>query len=176
MKRREAIRNSAFLVGCGLSAGTIASIATGCKESTPVAEEIVTFLDSNTFNLLGEVVETIIPTTDTPGARDAGVHMYIDQAVQYFTEEEQTLFTQVMDGLTSGGFMDASVGEREQMLLALDEVEGDIKPYSILRALVCEGYFRSEVGATQVLAYDPVPGEWIPCIDLSEVGKAWALG
>ena len=71
--------------------------------------------------------------------------------------------------------MDASVEDREQMLLALDNVEGEEKPYSILRGLVCQGYFTSEIGATQALSYLPVPGEWVPCIELSDVGKAWAL-
>jgi len=175
MKRREAIRNSAFLVGCGLSAGTIASIATGCKDSAAAADEIISYLDKDTFSLLGEVVETIIPKTDTPGAKEAGVGEFIDNAVSLFTEEEQGLFTQVMEGLKEGGFMNAPVEEREKMLLALDDVEGDIKPYSILRGLVCQGYFTSEIGATQALSYLPIPGEWVPCIELSEVGKAWAL-
>ncbi len=175
MKRRQAIRNSAFLVGCGLSAGTIASIATGCKEASVVAEEVPSFLGKETLSLVAEVVETIIPTTDTPGAKEAGVHRYIDEVVQYFTEEEQGLFTQVMDGLKTGGFMDATVEEKEKMLLDLDNIEGEVKPYSILRGLVCEGYFTSEVGATQALAYLPIPGEWVPCLDVSEVGKSWAL-
>jgi len=175
MRRREALRNSAFLVGCGLSAGTIASIATGCKEGAAIAEEATSYLDSDTLSLLGEIVETIIPTTDTPGAKDAGVHTFINESLEYFTEEEQGLFDQVIGGLKEGNFIDASVEEREQMLLDLDNVEGEIKPYSVLRGLVCQGYFTSEVGATQALAHLPIPGEWVPCLELSEVGKAWAL-
>jgi len=176
MKRREALRNSAFLVGCGLSAGTIASIATGCKQAGEVVEEVASFLGNDQLSLLGEVVETIIPTTDTPGAKAAGVHDFINESLHHFTEEEQGLFTQLLSGLTEGGFMDKSVDEREQMLLGLNDLaEGDEKPFDTLRGLVTHGYFTSEVGATQALAYDPIPTEWIPCMDLSEVGKQWAL-
>jgi len=174
MKRREALRNS-FLVGCGLSAGTITAIMTGCKETTTVAEEAASFLDSSTLSLLGEIVETIIPTTDTPGAKEAGVHNFINESLNHFTEEEQGMFSQVMKGLADGGFMTESSEERERLLLGLDDVEGDVKPYELLRGLVCQGYFTSEIGATQALAHLPIPGEWVPCIDLSEVGKQWAL-
>ena len=41
--------------------------------------------------------------------------------------------------------------------------------------MTCQAYFTSEEGAKNALAYDPIPGEWSACIDLSEVGKAWAL-
>jgi hypothetical protein len=37
------------------------------------------------------------------------------------------------------------------------------------------GYFTSEVGATQVLRYDPVPGAYHGCIPFEEVGKTWAI-
>jgi hypothetical protein len=37
------------------------------------------------------------------------------------------------------------------------------------------GYFTSEIGCTQVLAYDPIPKEYHGCIDLVPGQKAWAL-
>lgn len=176
MKRRSAIRNTAFLAGCGLSAGTIASIISGCKQAAEVEEVASGFLDGKTLELLGEVVETIIPTTDTPGAKEAGVHNYIDEILGYFTEEEQGMFSQVMSGLADAGFMDMSAEDREQTLLALNDIEGDVQPYDLLKGLVVDAYFTSEVGAKQALAYLPIPGEWVPCMDLSETGgKQWAL-
>ncbi len=174
MKRRDAIRNSAFLVGCGLSAGTITSIISGCKTETAHVE-IPSFLGKDMLSLLGDVVETIIPTTDTPGAKEAGVHTFIDNAVEHFTIEEQGMFKELMQGLLDGEFRSKTIEEKEAMLLSLDDIEGDIKPYSILRGLTCEGYFTSEIGATQALEYLPIPGEFIPCMPLSDVGKAWSL-
>ncbi len=44
-----------------------------------------------------------------------------------------------------------------------------------LRQLTILGFFTSEVGATQVLIMDPIPGEYLGCIDYDEVGGAWAL-
>ena len=172
MKRREALRNTAFLAGCGLSAGTIASIVSGCN-STPGAYAD-TFLGHDYIQLLGEITETILPTTDTPGAKTAGVHLFIDEAAKYFKTEELDRFKLVLDGIKKAGFMSLTSEERESHLLTLDKGKGEENAFRLLRGITTHGYFTSEVGATQALAYDPIPGEWKSCIDLSEVGKAWA--
>ena len=46
--------------------------------------------------------------------------------------------------------------------------------YRDLKSTVVEAYYMSEVGATEELAYEPVPGEWIGCVPLSEFPKTWA--
>ena len=122
MKRREAIRTSAFLTGCGLSAGTIASIISGCQPE--VKEFADTFLGHDHVSLLAEIVETIIPATDTPGAKDANVHLVIDQYVMSnFTEEEQGMFRGAMDMIGDAGFMKMDTDGREKFLTGI-EVEG----------------------------------------------------
>ncbi len=49
--------------------------------------------------------------------------------------------------------------------------------YFNLKSMIISSYFNTEEVATTMLAYDPVPGEYIPCGDLQELtgGKAWAL-
>ncbi len=49
--------------------------------------------------------------------------------------------------------------------------------YFSLKSMIISSYFNTEEVATTMLAYDPVPGEYIPCGDLQELtgGKAWAL-
>ena len=44
------------------------------------------------------------------------------------------------------------------------------------RELTLLGFFTSQVGATQVLQYDPVPGAFHACVPLPEAGngKTWA--
>jgi gluconate 2-dehydrogenase gamma chain len=47
------------------------------------------------------------------------------------------------------------------------------KPFILqLNEMTLLGFFTSEVGATQVLQYDPVPGPFKGCVPLKEVGKA----
>jgi hypothetical protein len=40
---------------------------------------------------------------------------------------------------------------------------------------VLVGYYHSEIGATQELRYELVPGAWRSCLPLSEVGRASAV-
>ncbi|MEM9930005.1 MAG: gluconate 2-dehydrogenase subunit 3 family protein [Bacteroidota bacterium] len=49
--------------------------------------------------------------------------------------------------------------------------------YFTLKSMIIGSYFNTEEVATTMLAYDPIPGEYIPCGDLQELtgGKAWAI-
>lgn len=49
--------------------------------------------------------------------------------------------------------------------------------YFSLKSSIIGNYFQTEEIATTLLAYLPVPGEYIPCGDLQELtgGKAWAI-
>ena len=44
-----------------------------------------------------------------------------------------------------------------------------------VRNLSLLGYFTSEIIGTEVLNFDPIPGEYLPCIPESEVGNAWTI-
>ena len=47
--------------------------------------------------------------------------------------------------------------------------------FRMLKEMTLTGYFLSEVGATEVLQYEHVPGEYQGCMPLSEVGTTWAV-
>lgn len=49
--------------------------------------------------------------------------------------------------------------------------------YFTLKSMIIGAYFNTEEVATTMLAYDPIPGEYVPCGDLQELtgGKAWAI-
>lgn len=49
--------------------------------------------------------------------------------------------------------------------------------YFTLKSGIISAYFNTEEIATTMLAYNPIPGEYIPCGDLQELtgGKAWAI-
>ena len=61
-----------------------------------------------------------------------------------------------------------------------DYVERDVMipmdktAFATLRELTLLGYFTSEIGCTQALAYEAVPGGYRGCIDLKPGQKAWA--
>ena len=55
--------------------------------------------------------------------------------------------------------------EQEQMLRGF---------YRAFKATVVDAYYKSEPGASEELAYEAVPGEWIGCVDLADYPKTWA--
>lgn len=59
----------------------------------------------------------------------------------------------------------------------LSEME-DYKMYYCLmeiRKLSLFGYFTSEKIGKEVLNFDPIPGEYDPCIPLADIGNAWTI-
>jgi len=45
----------------------------------------------------------------------------------------------------------------------------------VMKELTLVGYYTSEVGATQELRHEPVPGRYEGCVPFSEIGRTWAV-
>jgi hypothetical protein len=46
--------------------------------------------------------------------------------------------------------------------------------FSILKELTVECFFTSEIGATNALNYDYIPGKYIGCLNIPSNQKSWA--
>lgn len=191
MDRREALKISTLFVGYTLTAGSVAALMGGCKADTSVGWQ-PSFLSSTEADLLAEVCETILPKTDTPGAKDALCHRYIDEMIINFMNEDQKQHFKssliVFDELAKAKFTKAFVAlngdEKEKVMEMVVEKgksykdEDGKKPYifNTIKDATVTGYFSSEVGATGGLrAFIPVPGPYQGCIHYSTVGKSYAL-
>jgi len=183
MKRREVLKNSALFAGAAISAGTFASIVQGCKADTAL-DWVPSVLSGDQAGLVSSIVERIIPTTDTPGAKEAMVDRFIDKAIGInFTGDEKSMF---LDGLKLFGtiskekfgesFASLSADQKDDVMNAVvaDAKGKDKHIWPTLKSLAITGFCTSEIGQTKVLKYDPIPGEWRGCVDLSEVGGTWA--
>jgi hypothetical protein len=131
-------------------------------------------------DLLAELVETIIPATDTPGAKAARVHVFVDLVLQHCrTASDQAAFVKGLGAVAAAcrtrygaEFTAAPRASREELLQRL-EASGD--PFVVaLKELTVLGYCTSEVGATQALTYVAVPGDYRGCVDLKPGQKGWA--
>lgn len=190
MNRREAIQRAAMVLGYAVAAPTMMGILNGCK-ATPELSFKPVFLTEDQARLVAEVAEIIIPKTDTPGAKDVGVPSFIDTMLKdCYKKEDQERY---IAGLTE--FDNAAKEAYGDLFLSLDadkqaehvkkvhdaaiaaEKAGEAKdrPFILMtKELTVSGFFTSEVGATQVLQYAPVPGAYHGCVPLAEVGKTWA--
>jgi gluconate 2-dehydrogenase gamma chain len=187
MNRREAIQRAGLVLGYAISAPTIAAIMNGCKAKPELAFQ-PQFLNEDQAALVSEVAEIIIPTTDTPGAKAAGVPRFIDILVKdCYKKEDQDNFLNGLAEFDKGanGFMDLEPAQqaeyvtkvhKEAQEAAKDPASKDKpRPFILtMKELTVVGFFTSEPGATQVLQYQAVPGAYHGCVPLSEVGKTWA--
>lgn len=74
--RREALARTALLLGGTLAASTIAGAERAVWAATPAWRPRT--LTAQQAEMVATIAEHIIPATDTPGARAAGVHRLVD--------------------------------------------------------------------------------------------------
>ena len=190
--RREALKKTALLMGAAVSASALTGILQGCK-ATPELLYTPVFFTPDQARLVTEVAEIIIPKTDTPGAKDAGVPGFIDTMLKdCYKKEDQDRF---IAGLTAfdeeakKAYGDSFIyckpeqqvelvkKTHEAALKEMKENKEAKRPFILMaKELTLLGFFTSEPGATQVLQYVAVPGKYQGCIPLSEAGngKTWA--
>ncbi len=137
--RREAL----VTIAVGLSAGTLRS-QQGYEPSTFSQEE---------YSLLGELVDMIIPDTETPGAKAVGVHSMLDEDLA----DGGAVLTTLRNGLArvgESGFGDMSEAERIAMLTAYSEGEGpDREFFDTLKGQTIDLYYATETGLVDELGY-----------------------
>ncbi len=140
-------------------------------------------LDPHQSETVATIAELIIPTTDTPGARAAQVHRFIDLLLaEWVTDDERASFLKGLADVdararTAFGvdFLAATDAQRGTILTQLDAeaqpqrgAERDRQPafFQQLKWLTVFGYCTSEVGATAELHYEVIPGSYDGCTDL----------
>ena len=196
MNRRELLKLIAVATG-----GTVIGsefLLSGCKNPESAfpmefTEESIAFLD--------EVAETILPQTQTVGAKAAGVGRFMTVMVNdCYTKEDQEVFHNGLNTLNDAckkmhghGFMKATAEERKALLISVDEERKDyVKKqaeekaatdqkkqtmpnhyFQQMKQLAIFGYFTSEKGRNEGLRYTPVPWKY-QTIDYKKGDKSFA--
>jgi len=191
MDRREVLKISSLMMGYTIVGGTAAAIIGGCKAET-ARDWTPKTLSNDDADLLAEICETILPKTDTPGAKDALCHRYIDEMLTHFyTKEKKEYYISSLQEFNnkskekySKAFVALNVNEREAILAMLateakeykDETGDKPHIFKAVKQATISGYFTSEVGAKGGLCeFLAVPGPYQGCIDYATVGKTYVL-
>ena len=182
LKRRDAIKG---LLAISAS-GALAACTSGNDAPKAKTVSTATELSAAHMVLLTALVDTIIPQTDTGGAVAAGVPATLaslvkdwgDAAFQsYWTGGLDTL-GKTLNAKAGQSFANLSVKQRESLLgkYDADVFDGAVKDefYKDMKHTAATAYYMSEIGASEELAYEPVPGEWIGCVPLADFPKTWA--
>jgi hypothetical protein len=195
--RRAAIARVAYLLGGAVSASTVAGVLAGCDRLG--RESAGSALSTDQKELVASLAEYILPETDTPGARSAGVHDFIDvMMTDYYPADERDRF---LAGLTRVDqrserafgvrFLAADPSQQLDLVVALNRQafqdaaavapDSDWHPEDVgrqsffrtFKELVLVGYYTSEPGATLELRMNPL-GSWTGDLPYADIGRAWA--
>ncbi|MFT4928984.1 MAG: hypothetical protein ACI8WB_005108 [Phenylobacterium sp.] len=193
--RRQFIGGVAATFAVGFSSNTMAAMVDAALTFDPnQLSSTPKLLSPPQLTLLGQVVDVIIPQTDTPGALAVNCHRFIDD--QLFHCHDPSMQQNVLNLLT---LIDASAQDRHQsrhksrkkrgfshlddsqQIQLLSDIELAKNGFSAahrsqfkqLKSLICFGYYTSKVGASQELKYQAIPGGYQGSVPLSEVGRSW---
>jgi hypothetical protein len=189
MKRRKAI--GTILLAGGATAAGIG----GYEWYTLTKNPDTNYLISKKA-LLAELAETIIPATDSPGAREAGAVNYMLSLLDECTDRKTlNRFIEGLKDLESytqtrfkRPFPECQDSEKRAVLNHFEEKSAQshnlvdkvknkftgIPFFATLKSYTVQGYCISQKGAGLGMRYIAVPGKYLSCIPLELNQKAWA--
>ncbi len=191
------MRKGGLIAGGAIMAPTLLSLLQSCQ-SQPRIDWQPEFFTTEEALLMSSLVDTILPRTETPGALDVKVDVFLDKVfAKTFDEESQVNirsqmadFNQSCEQKYGDSFSDLSKEDKVEVLKSAEEnspkfngsvwgtAVGTQKPvgfYRSIKSMTIWAYFTSEEIGKNVLNYDPIPQEYEGCKPLSEVGNRWSL-
>lgn len=175
LNRREAFGGLAVAAAALTGLTPTVALAQAGATWTPVA------LTPAQARALDAAAEAIMPATDTPGAREAGVAKTIDGWVKIYCDKaDQAAIRGVLDLLDAeakaagaSSFAQAAPAQQAAVLGKLNAETGRT-PFQVLKDYVTTAFFTSRTGATRTLRYDPNPGPYRGCVPFGQIGRGWA--
>ena len=188
MNRRNAIGGILGLTGIGFISLSGAKYFLG--NSLHKRGSLVAHID-----LISELVNILIPTTTTSGAKEALVQDYIIDYMENCSSSKE--YNNFLNGLADLQencysiydcfFEECSKVQKKELLKALDnnlysnglllKISNKLRGrsfFNILKSLSIEGYCTSYIGATEHLEYKAIPGKYIAITEIKDNQKAWA--
>ena len=129
-------------------------------------------------NLLAEIVETIIPKTNTPGAKELNVQQFIPKMVMdCYDKKAQAIYKngfELVDknakNTFSKSFMECDGKQRTEILNKMSKSENeDEKSFiQLVKGLTIKGYLSSEYVMTNLRIYEYAPARYHGCVPVKK--------
>ena len=169
MERRNALRTIAVSISGLVSLPTWASNWT--VATVRIYPSVLTNFEAD---ILTEIVETIIPATDTLGAKDVKVQDFIQKMIaDCYEATVQTNFKNGLNTLDTWAkesyekpFVSCDKAQRENLLNKMaNSMDANEKAFfTLVKNLTVQGYTTSEYVMTTFLNYDMAPGHYYGCV------------
>ena len=184
MDRRNALKNIGKGLGTITITPSILNLFQSCQNSTTLNS---VFFNKEQFLVVSKLMEIIIPETETPGAISLKLPEFIDAYIYNVIDEDNITSNKILkEGLnkfidlvksetTKQETNEISIKEWEDQLrkVLVSESKNDKTTIAIqdLRKLTVGAYKINEFVGENLMAYNPVPGKQIGCVDLNEATK-----
>jgi hypothetical protein len=166
MKRRTAIKQLIIVTGGAL-------IIPSCFQkdnNTSIPLNNLKFKRKDE-QLLAEIGETILPASDTPGAKDAYAHIYAMKVVDdCYDKEAQETFVKGLEKVEEMAkknynqpFVNCTTQQKQELIKNLESKnapEEALKFYKQMKSLTIEGWQTSKPVLIPILKYEMAPGRY----------------
>jgi hypothetical protein len=197
MDRRNALKHTGLLAGATIAIPSVLSLFQSCQTEPRLGWK-PSFFTEDEAQTISTLVDMILPRTNTPGALDVHVDVFIDKVIaQSYDEDGQknmrkdiTSFNKDCKEKFGAVFHELTEDKRIAVLEAAEKSNGKFNPgiwgksigeqepigfYRSIKATAIWAYMTSEEIGKNVLSYDPIPGGFKACISVDEVGNKWTL-
>jgi glucoside 3-dehydrogenase (cytochrome c) hitch-hiker subunit len=171
------------------------------QQAQPAADYKLQTLTPHQNDTVVAMIDVIIPATDTPGAKAARVNEFMDVILtDWALEEERARFLKGLNEVDEKSnvlfgkkFIDATNVQQSALLQALDdsvdwqhgpvaakvenpvdapflELQGEF--FRSFKRMTIHGYYTSEIGQTQELKREIIPGAYHGCAPVTPEKKA----
>lgn len=177
MNRRLALQRLA-LISAGIA------LLPSCMEDTSKSSILVKnfSITKNQEELLAELCETIIPKTNTPGAKDISAHLFALKMIDDCRSAEDQkkfvkgiiAFEDLSEKELNTSFVKASQEKRNSLLHMLEKsaVRSDLEYfYMSAKQLTIQAYTTSRFYLTKVKVYELVPARYKGCVPVKTENK-----
>ncbi len=173
MNRRELFRNL-LLISAG---GSLFHACTQVEKTSSLKLKNLQ-INGDQEACLEALSETIIPQTDSPGAKALGSHLFILMMVdECRTKKDQETFMKGLDQFmteaqkkTGGSFAKATKAQQKAMVEDIEKKKDpseDIAAfYGMTKRLTMQSFTSSEYFLTKVQVYEMVPGRFHGCFPI----------
>ena len=177
MNRRTAIKNC-FILSVG------SALLPACMQDRSKSGLLLKNISINggQEKMVEALADAIIPTTDTPGAKDVGAHLFVLMMVDdcYKPEDQERFVTGLnqFEDLTrkkfGKGFSELAPAQRAELLTEMEARKEDrdieaINFYKSVRGLTIQSFTGSQYYLTKVRVYEMVPGRYHGCVPVTSI-------
>ena len=170
MNRRDLLKKGVYgLAGVSLSSTLISTL----QSCTSIEKYSPHYFSKTEFSLLSNIVDFLIPKTETPGGLEMKVPQFIDIIISetYNNESKNNFFNKfklLIEDFKSNNIDLSDYNSVESKFVNDFNNKTHQEIYNQIRDLTVWGFKTSKEIALNVLNYNPIPGYQLGCVDIDK--------